>query len=64
MEVSKNTVTLTREEFNNIAKEVITEGEFVTRAIEEDAKFAFAFMLTGIPIIKELETALFGEGEN
>ena len=63
-ETKKNEVTLTREEFRDIAMEVVASGEFITKMKREKPEVAFTLMLAGIPVISELENRFFGKEDN
>lgn len=57
-------VTLTREQFREVASRAITNGDLMTKAIEKDVHRAFTLMLMSVPIVTELEEAFFGKEED
>lgn len=52
-------VTISKEKFIKISSDVVSNGDFVSKAIEHDPKMGFVIMLTVLPIIDELAHEIF-----
>ena len=57
-------ITITREQFKEVASLAISKGDLINKAIEKDAHMAFTMMLMSVPMIADIEDALFGKEED